>query len=102
MAKFVYVYTGGQSASTPQEQEAVMGKWMAWFGELGSAVKDGGNPFGASATVRPGGAIASGEGKAGGYSIIEADSLESATTLAKGCPTLDHGGSVEVYEALDM
>ena len=102
MAKFVYVYTGGQSASTPQEQEAVMGKWMAWFGELGSAVKDGGNPFGASATVSPGGAITTGEAKAGGYSIIEADSLEAATTLAKGCPGLDGGGAVEVYEALDM
>jgi hypothetical protein len=41
-------------------------------------------------------------GKATGYSIVEADSLESATRLAKGSPILHDGGSVEVYEALEM
>ena len=35
MAKFVYVYTGGQSAATPQEQEQQMQAWGAWFGTLG-------------------------------------------------------------------
>jgi hypothetical protein len=102
MAKFVYVYTGGQAASTPQEQEAVLGKWMAWFGELGSAVKDAGNAFGPSATVRADGEVLGTGGKATGYSIVEADSLESATRLAKGSPILHDGGSVVVYEALEM
>ena len=33
-----------------------------------------------------------------GYSVLKADSLAAATTLAKGCPVLAHGGAVEVYE----
>ena len=102
MGKFVYVYTGGQMAQTPQEQEAVMAAWNAWFAELGTSVTDGGNPFGASAIVGAGGATTSGGGRAGGYSIIEADSLDDAATKAKGCPVLEAGGTVEVYEALSM
>ena len=46
MAKFVYVYTGGQMAETPAAQEEAMQAWGAWFGTLGDAVTDGGNPFG--------------------------------------------------------
>jgi hypothetical protein len=33
-----------------------------------------------------------------GYSIVKADTLELATELAKGCPGLASGGSVEVRE----
>ena len=103
MAKFVFLYTGGSMAATPQEQEQVMQAWGAWFGELGAAVLDGGNPFGGSTAVGPDGAVTDGAlSRATGYSLISADSLSEAGTLAKGCPVLTGGGSVEVYQALDM
>ena len=102
MAKFVYVYTGGQMADTPQAQEAAMQAWGAWFGTLGSAVTDHGNPFGAAATVRSAGSSDGGASGAGGYSILEADSLADATAKATGCPVLANGGAVEVYEAIAM
>jgi len=103
MAKYVYLYTGGGMAQTPEEQEQVMQAWGAWFGELGAAVIDGGNPFGGSASVSADGAVSPGGRSAiGGYTLINADSLEDATTKAKGCPQLSAGGAVEVYEALDM
>jgi hypothetical protein len=102
MAKFVYVYTGGQMADTPEAQEQAMQAWGAWFGTLGDSVTDMGNPFGGSATVSPGGITDGGNSKAGGYSILEADSLSDATAKAKGCPVLAGGGTVEVYEALAM
>jgi hypothetical protein len=38
----------------------------------------------------------------GGYSIVTADDLAAAAEPAKGCPVLAAGGTVEVYEALDM
>ena len=102
MAKFVYVYTGGQMAATPEEQEKAMQEWGAWFGTLGDSVTDMGNPFGASATVSPNGTTEGGNSGAGGYSIVSADSLDDATAKAKGCPVLTGGGTVEVYEALAM
>lgn len=102
MAKFVYVYTGGQMADTPQAQEQAMQAWGAWFGTLGASVTDAGNPFGQSATVSSGGVSDGGASKAGGYSVIEADSLAAATAKTAGCPVLDGGGSIEVYEAIPM
>ena len=46
MAKFVYLYTGGQMAATPAEQEKAMQEWGTWFGTLGDSVAEMGNPFG--------------------------------------------------------
>ncbi len=102
MAKYVYVYTGGQMAATPEAQEKAMQAWGAWFGTLGGSVSDIGNPFGPSATVSGGGVSDGGASKAAGYSIIEADSLSDATAKTAGCPVLDGGGAVEVYEAIPM
>jgi hypothetical protein len=33
-----------------------------------------------------------------GYSIPKADNLSAAAKMAKGCPILSGGGSMEVYE----
>jgi hypothetical protein len=102
MAKFVYLYSGGEMAETPEAQEQVMQVWGAWFGSLGSAVSDMGNPFGNSVTVKDGGPAGTGASSLGGYSIITADSLEDASAKANGCPVLTTGGTVEVYQALEM
>lgn len=96
MGKYVLVYRGGEMAA-PEEQEAVMAAWGAWFGSLGSAVIDGGAPFGASAAVE-GDVVA----QLTGYSILEAADLAAATAMAAGCPIRTSGGCVEVYEALDL
>jgi hypothetical protein len=102
MAKFVYLYTGGQMADTPEAQEKSMQEWGAWFGTLGGSVTDMGNPFAASATVGVGGVTDGGASKLGGYTIVEAASLAEASAKADGCPVLRAGGTVEVYEALPM
>jgi hypothetical protein len=34
----------------------------------------------------------------GGYSIIQADDLDAAVAVAKGCPVLDRDGGVEIGE----
>jgi hypothetical protein len=102
MAKFVYVYIGGQMAETPAAQEQAMQDWGAWFGTLGDSVADGGNPFGNSATVTSSGVADGGKSGASGYSIVSADSLSDATAKATGCPVLASGGSVEIYEAIPM
>jgi hypothetical protein len=37
-----------------------------------------------------------------GYTIIEADSMESALSIARSCPFLEVGGSLEVSELIQM
>ncbi len=103
MSKYVLVYTGGAMAATPEEQQKAMDAWMGWFGALGSAVVDAGNPFGPGSTVAANGSVTDGgASKLTGYSIIEADSLSAAASQAKGCPVLTSGGSIEVYEAMPI
>jgi hypothetical protein len=102
MAKFVYIYTGGGMAETPEEQERAMQAWGAWFAGLGERVTDMGNPFGASATVKPGGSSEGAVSRITGYTVIEASSLDEAIGSVANCPVLDTGGSVEVYEAIAM
>jgi S1-C subfamily serine protease len=102
MTRFVYLYSGGQMAESPEEQAESMRVWTAWFGALGDAVVDIGNPFGAGSTVTAEGATTGGASKLGGYSVIEATSLDHAASQAGGCPILTSGGSVEIYEAVPM
>jgi hypothetical protein len=104
MAKFLFVYHGGKPATDPSEIKAVMDAWGAWFGSLGAAVIDGGNPVGNSSTVLANGSLVSGGGAnpASGYSLISASNLEDAHTKARGCPLLKAGGTVEIAQAFDM
>jgi len=103
MAKYVFIYAGGQMNDTPEEQERAMQAWMGWFGTLGSDVVEMGNPFGASSTVTADGSARDGGASGlGGYSVIEAASLADAASKAKGCPVLAGGGTVEIYEALSV
>lgn len=104
MAKYLFVYHGGKKAESEEEYKESMDAWGSWFGSMGAAVVDGGNPVGTSSTVHAGGKVTAdgGSNPASGYSLIEADSTEDAIAKAKACPILTVGGSVEVAEALDM
>ena len=98
MGKYVLAYRGGGMADTEEAQQAAMAAWGAWFESLGSAVVDGGAPFGPSA------AVGGGEATSGltGYSILDAADLANVLKLAEGCPALAAGGAVDVYEAIDV
>ncbi|HTD58367.1 MAG TPA: hypothetical protein VK672_05685 [Solirubrobacteraceae bacterium] len=102
MANYVLAYTGGGMAQTDAEREAAMAAWGRWFGELGSAIVDAGNPFGPSTSVSSSGANGAAETGLTGYSILTADSLDAAANLAKGCPVFADGGKVDVYEAIPI
>ena len=100
MGNYLFAYRGGGGMSeNEEERQAVMAASGAWFGELGEAVVDPGNPFAGSASVSGGGATSdAAESGLTGYSVVSAGDLASATELAKGCPVLAAGGSVDVYE----
>lgn len=105
MAKFLLLYSGGDMPATEAEQAAVLKAWTDWFTQLGSALIDPGNPFTPAAkTVKRGGAVSDGPygGMASGYSIIQADSLEKAASLAKGCPVLLGNAVISVFETFNV
>jgi hypothetical protein len=106
MADFVLLYTGGGDMPESEEETAkVMKAWEDWYGQIGSALKDGGNPFSPAArTVASDGSVSDGAGATPhtGYTIVTADSLDAATAIAKGSPVLLGGGGVTVYEAFEV
>ncbi len=104
MAKHLYLYRGGEMKSTPEEQQAVMAEWQAWFETMGSKVVDMGAPFQGSKWVKTEG-VTDGTMSADsvtGYSIVEATSFDEAAEWAKTCPNLKDGGSVEVMDPMPM
>ena len=113
MAKFMFIYRGGGEAlkhASPEEAQQVMQLWMDWIEEADRAgwMLDGGDalkPEGA--VVQPDFSVTDGpfaESKelVGGYSQIEAPDLKAAAELAKGCPGLKAGGTVEIRELANV
>jgi hypothetical protein len=103
MAKYLLNYHGGGMAEGEEAQAKVMAAWGAWFQTLGSALADGGNPVSQSKTIAADGSVSDGGGSnpSTGYSLIEADNLDAAVGLAKDCPVLSSGGSIEVAETFN-
>jgi hypothetical protein len=104
MSKYLLAYHGGSMAETEAAQAEAMAAWGSWFATLGAAVVDGGAPCAAATTIGADGSTSAGGGvnPVSGYSLITADDLDAAVALAKGCPILAAGGSIEVAETVDM
>jgi hypothetical protein len=104
MPKYILGFHGGSMPETPEEGENVMAAWGKWMADLGKAMVDPGNPVGGSKTIASNGAVSDGGGAnpLTGYSVIEAASLDEAVKLAKACPQLASGGSIQVGETFDI
>ena len=112
MASFMLIFRGGNSpAASPEQMQQHMQKWFAWFEGLSKA----GVYKGQGAPLEPGGKVVRGTRKAvsdgpfaeakdlvGGYAIVEAKDLEAAVEIARGCPTYEKDGAVEVRQVRPM
>ena len=107
MAEYLLILSGGDEdldTVSPDEIEAHMGQYMAWVKALTDAghYKDA-RPLehgGRTLTGRDGevldGPFAETKEAISGFFLLEAESLEQATELARGCPNLTVDGSVVV------
>ena len=103
MSNYVFAYHGGKRPESPEEGAKHMAKWKAWIGGLGDAVVNPGTPLGKSKTVSSAGVSDDGgSNPMSGFSIVIADSMDSALEMAKECPLLEIGGTLEVAEVMEM
>lgn len=104
MARYLLAYHGGAMPEDPEEIARGLEPWIAWYGALGAALVDPGNPIGQAAYVSPDGSVQAGGGAnpVSGYTLIEAESLDAAVAIAKTNPLLAVGGSIEVAETFAM
>lgn len=103
MSQYIIVYLGGNHPSSPEEGKQHFSKYMAWLNKLGDAAVSPANPLGNTHTVLPDGSVSSaGTSTMSGYTIVEAESMDAALSMAKDCPFLEIGGSLEVSELMQM
>jgi len=101
MTNYLLLYSGGSMPESEADQAVVMGAWEAWEKALGDAVVDIGNPFTPAAkSIASDGTVSDGPvgSMASGYSVLKADSLDEAVEMSRGCPVLQGGAQISVFE----
>jgi hypothetical protein len=113
MTKFMFVYRRPEDSAgkiSPEEMQKGMEKWQAWIAEglqkgwlvdRGNGLTQEGRVVTANKLVVDGPFVESKE-IVGGFSIIQADTIDAAAELAKSCPALLSGGHVEVRVLWDQ
>ncbi len=103
MSQYLITYLGGDQPSSPEEGKQHFARYKAWLASLGEAAVSPANPIRNTSTVKPDGSVSAGSTTAmSGFTIIEADSMDAALEIARACPFLEVGGSLEVSELMSM
>ena len=103
MPQYMITYLGGDKPSSPEEGKQHLSKYRVWLSSLGESAVSPANPLKGTSTVNSDGTVTTGSTTSmSGFTIIEADSMEAALLIAKACPFLDIGGSLEVSELVEM
>ena len=103
MTRYIIVYLGGNQPKNPEEGKKHFAKYMEWLKSLGSSAVSLANPLKNTNTINPNGSVTTGSSSAmSGYTIIKAESIDAAVKVAKNCPFLEIGGSLEVSELVMM
>jgi hypothetical protein len=107
MEKFMYLFRGGDIAAaqqSPDVMQAHMQKWMTWMKALGEkGLLVGGEPLqqegkqvsGTKKVITDGPFVEAKEA-VGGYLIVNANDIDHAVEISKGCPILEVDGKIEV------
>lgn len=111
MEKYMFLFRGGDvSHLSPQQQEAHMGKWLAWVDKLtkqgryvaGEPLLPGGKTISGTKKTVTDGPFAESKEVIGGFFVIEAKDYDEAVQLAKDSPDFEYNGSVEIRTVLKM
>ena len=96
MKKYLFLYYG---FVTPTKE--IGEAWGKWFESVGDRFVDSGSPFGYGREITPDGTreLPLQPDSLTGYSLINAENMDAAESIAKTCPMIT---SIKVYEADSM
>jgi hypothetical protein len=111
MTEFLYLYRGSERVNaelSPQQMQDYLQRFQSWIMSLTKAGKisscgplaKGGRTMVGTKAVMSDGPYAESKDMVGGYTVLTADDLDEATEIARGCPFLDVGGTVEIRPVL--
>ncbi|MFY0599732.1 MAG: hypothetical protein JXR03_08665 [Cyclobacteriaceae bacterium] len=113
MTQFLYLFRGGDHGyqeQSPEQMQAHMAKWGEWMLDIsqtdqpvpGLPLQVEGKVVANRGEIITDGPFTEGKEIVGGYVLVEANDLDHAVELSKGCPIFEFGGTVEVREAMQM
>ncbi len=103
MPNYIIAYHGGKQPESPEQGAEHMAKWKSWIAGLGDAAVNPGTPLSSTRIVSSSGVSDDGgSNPMSGYSIVKADSMDAALEMARACPFLDTGGTLEVAEMMQL
>ena len=112
MEKFMLIFQQDVKSEkpSPDEMQAIMGKWMTWINELretgkylsGEPLMLGGKLISGANKMVTDGPYVEGKDIVGGYFIIEAADYDEAVKLCDGYPDYDKGGKVQIRQVMKM
>jgi len=98
VARFLVTYHGGSPPADPEQAAQMHAAFEGWLAQAGEAVVDPGAPVRSLtqvATGTPAPAVS-----LGGYSVIEAPSVERAEEVLRAHPFVARGGTLQLHEAI--
>lgn len=103
MNQYIMTYLGGNPPATPEEGQQHFAQYKAWLASLGDSAVSPANPLKDTRTVASDGSVhTGGHSTMSGYTIVQAESMDAALAMAKDCPFLTIGGTLEVSELVKM
>jgi hypothetical protein len=112
MKEFLLIFRSDPAkipSGSPEEMRAITQKWMDWIAGIAAQDKlaDRGNRLERTgrvlkADITTDGPFCELKEMVGGYTLVRTASMDEAETIAKECPVLSLGGSVEIREISRM
>jgi len=104
MPTYLITYHGGPGMPTdPEAAQQMLAAFQAWVGDVGAAMRDPGAPLAGAKTVSADLEVdGQAEATIGGYTVIDAGSLDEAVQLVRSHPFLARGGSLQVNESVSL
>jgi len=105
MSQFAFVYRQGEASLSPEQMQHHLADCQTWFKDLleKGKITDLGVPLGSGPSAVVGrnkvafnGPFAEAKDVIGGFTLVEARDLAEAIEIAKTCPVVEVGGTVEV------
>jgi len=113
MTEFLYLYRGSErvnAALSPQQMQDYSQRFQSWIMSLTKAGKisscgplaNNGRTMAGPKAVVSDGPYTESKDLVGGYTVLTAENLDEATQIARGCPFLNVGGTVEIRPVLSV
>jgi hypothetical protein len=100
MPKYLFAYHGSSIPKIAADNPELMTAWLDWMDQLGDALEGNINPMITSKTIGPDGTVSDDAGRNAvvGLSFVTAEDMAAAVRIARSCPHLGAGGSIEIGE----